>query len=92
MLRSNVDENSSISNLFEDKFVLDNFLARCNDLSESVSFENAKVFKEEFLKRNVNSNNSILNLNSMKMGFNSITAIGTGVEGRNFERINLADN
>ena len=37
--------------------------------------ENAKIFKEEFLKRNVKIQNGLLNLQGMRLGINSIMAL-----------------
>ena len=54
--------------------------------------ENAKIFKEEFLKRNVKVQN-MLNLQSMRLGINSIIALSNSLEkNKNIEKLNLADN
>jgi hypothetical protein len=37
--------------------------------------ENAKIFKEEFLKRNVKIQQGLLNLQSMRLGINSVVAL-----------------
>ena len=56
------------------------------------SVENAKIFKEEFLKRNVKVQVYALNLKSMRLGINSVIALSSGIEGRKIERLNLSDN
>ena len=43
------------------------------------------------IKRNVKNQNN-LNLQSMRLGLNSVIAISNGIEGKNIEKINLADN
>jgi len=50
------------------------FNARCHDSGEKNDIENAKLFKEELLKRNV-KNSTALNLQSMRLGINSMIAI-----------------
>ena len=42
-----------IVTLFNDQLHLDIFYARCQDTGDSTSYENAKIFKEEMIKRNV---------------------------------------
>ena len=48
--------------------------------------ENAKLFKEELLKRNVKNSNS-LNLQSLRLSINSIMAISDYIERRNIEKL-----
>ena len=54
--------------------------------------ENAKIFKEEFLKRNVKIQNGLLNLQGMRLGINSIMALSNCVHNKQVEKLNLADN
>lgn len=53
--------------------------------------ENAKNFKEELLKRNVKNSNA-LNLNSLRLGINSVLALSNNIHYRKFEKLNIADN
>jgi hypothetical protein len=61
--------------------------------------ENAKLFKEDLLKRNVKNSNN-LNLQSMRLGINSIISLSNSLQPRNvtliinlkLEKLNLADN
>ena len=50
-----------IAELFEDQLYTDLFNARCHDTGETANLENAKLFKEDLLRRNV-KNSSALNL------------------------------
>jgi hypothetical protein len=85
------DSTQNISSLFENQLQTDIFNARCHDTGDSTTLENAKVFKEEFLKRNVKIQN-VFNLQSMRLGINAVIALSNGIEGQNIERLNLADN
>lgn len=63
--------------------------------------ENAKLFKEDLLRRNV-KNSSALNLQSLRLGINAIIALSNALQTRKvspyvvtssqFEKLNLADN
>ena len=53
--------------------------------------ENAKLFKEDLLRRNV-KNSSSLNLQSLRLGINAIIALSNALQTRKFEKLNLADN
>ena len=54
---------------------------------------NAKIFKEEFNKRNMKVPPNVLNLSSMRLGLNSIVALaGILANRKDIERLNLADN
>ena len=56
-----------------------------------MTLENAKIFKEEYLKRNVKMEND-LDLQSMRLGLNSVIAVSNFVIEKNIHKINLADN
>ena len=47
------DLTQNINSLFENQLQTEVFNARCHDTGDSTTLENAKIFKEEFLKRNV---------------------------------------
>ena len=53
------NSTQNIAVLFEDQFQTDIFNARCHDTGDSTTLENAKIFKEEFLKRNVKIQNTL---------------------------------
>lgn len=53
--------------------------------------DNAKLFKEELLKRNV-KNSQALNLQSLRLGINSMIALSNSVREKNLEKLLLADN
>ena len=54
---------------------------------------NAKIFKEEFNKRNMKAPPNALNLSSMRLGLNSIVALaGILANRKDIERLNVADN
>ena len=63
-----------IADLLEDPLYSEIFNAMCHDSGEKNDIENAKLFKEELLKRNV-KNSTALNLQSMRLGINSMIAI-----------------
>jgi NLR family CARD domain-containing protein 3 len=68
------------------------FHARCHDSGEAASIENAKLFKEDLLKRNV-KNSTALNLQGLRLGINSMIALYNSIHFRkSIEKINLADN
>ena len=52
--------------------------------------ENAKIFKEELLKKNA-KNNKMLNLASLRLGINSIIALSNSNLSK-YERLHLGDN
>ena len=55
--------------------------------------ENAKLFKEELLKRNA-KNSTTLNLQSLRLGINSVISLSNPkmIEHRKIDKLNLADN
>lgn len=55
--------------------------------------ENAKLFKEELLKRNA-KNSTTLNLQSLRLGINCVVALSNPkvIEHRRIDKLNLADN
>ena len=74
------DSDQNIKSLFENTLHYNIFTQRCHDTGDSATLENAKVFKEEFLKRNVKQQN-IFNLQSMRLGINAVIALSNGIEG-----------
>lgn len=50
-----------VKELLEDPLYVEIFNARCHDSGETTNMENAKLFKEDLLKRNV-KNSPALNL------------------------------
>jgi NLR family CARD domain-containing protein 3 len=44
------------------------------------------------LKRNVKIQSGLLNLQAMRLGINSVIALSNGIEGKNIDKLNLADN
>jgi Ran GTPase-activating protein (RanGAP) involved in mRNA processing and transport len=78
--------------VLEDPLYTEIFNARCHDASESTSVENAKLFKEDLLKRNV-KNSTALNLQTLRLGINSMIALSNCIQNRkSVEKLNLADN
>ena len=54
--------------------------------------ENAKIFKEELLKKNVKNSNT-LNLQTLRLGINSIIALSNSIQNRpQVDKLHLADN
>ena len=81
-----------IKELLEDQLYVDIFNARCHDGGEATNLENAKLFKEDLLKRNV-KNSPLLNLQSLRLGINSMIALSNSIGSRKVvEKLNLADN
>jgi len=81
-----------IPDLLEDPLYTAIFQARCHDSGEAQDIENAKLFKEDLLKRNV-KNSTALNLQSMRLGINSMIALYNNIHTRKVvEKLNLADN
>ena len=55
--------------------------------------DNAKLFKEDLLKRNGNLNESnALNLNSLRLGVNCVISLSHTIARYGIEKLNLADN
>lgn len=77
--------------MFDDQLHADVFTARCHDTGEDANAENARLFKEDILKRNA-KNSTFLKFQSLRLGVNSIIALSTALQGRNVDKINLADN
>jgi NLR family CARD domain-containing protein 3 len=63
-----------VTELLEDLLYVEIFNARCHDSGESTNMENAKLFKEDLLKRNV-KNSTSLNLQSLRLGINAMIAL-----------------
>ena len=57
--------------------------------SHHILVENAKIFKEEFLKRNVKTQQGILNLQSMRLGINSVIALSNKI-GHGGKKVSLS--
>ena len=66
------------------------FNARCHDTGETANsnnlmlmlvVENAKLFKEDLLRRNVKNSNA-LNLQSLRLGINAIIALSNALQNR----------
>lgn len=53
------DLQIKIKDLLEDQLYVEIFNARCHDSGEPTSIENAKLFKEDLLKRNVKNSTSL---------------------------------
>ena len=53
------DLQLKIKDLLEDPLYVEIFNARCHDSGEHTSIENAKLFKEDLLKRNVKNSTSL---------------------------------
>lgn len=53
--------------------------------------ENAKLFKEDLLRRNVKNSNA-LNLQDLRLGVNAILALSNFTGPKKFEKLNLAGN
>jgi hypothetical protein len=97
----------AIKDIFENELYTELFTARCNDSGESVSgklliflkfiisVENAKLFKEDLLKRNV-KDSTALNLQSLRLGINSVISLSNTINqtggSRHIDKLNLADN
>jgi len=81
-----------IKELLEDPLYVEVFNARCHDSGEPTNIENAKLFKEDLLKRNV-KNSTTLNLQSLRLGINAMIALSNSIHNRKVvEKLNLADN
>ena len=81
-----------VKELLEDPLYVDIFNARCHDSNETTNIENAKLFKEDLLKRNV-KNSTTLNLQSLRLGINAMIALSNSIKTRKaVEKLNLADN
>ncbi|CAI2387605.1 unnamed protein product [Moneuplotes crassus] len=85
------DKEKSIKEIFDDPLHFEVFTARCHDTGESASTENARLFKEDILKRNVKAS-LFLKFQSLRLGVNSIIALSTALQGSNIEKLSLADN
>lgn len=85
-------QSTPISELFEDQLHTDLFNARCHDTGEATTLENAKIFKEELLKKNVKNSNT-LNLSTLRLGITSIIALSNSIQNRpHVDKLHLADN
>ena len=81
-----------VKELLEDPLYVEIFNARCHDSNETTNIENAKLFKEDLLKRNV-KNSTTLNLQSLRLGINAMIALSNSIKTRKaVEKLNLADN
>jgi len=81
----------SIQEIFDDPLHYEVFTARCHDTGESSNPENARLFKEDILKRNAKSS-IFLKFQSLRLGVNSIIALSTALQSKQIEKLNLADN
>lgn len=83
---------AKVKELLEDPLYVEIFNARCHDSGETTNIENAKLFKEDLLKRNV-KNSTTLNLQSLRLGINAMIALSNSIQTRKtVEKLNLADN
>jgi len=85
------DTAKAIRNIFDDPLHYEVFAARCHDTGEASSVENARLFKEDILKRNAKVSR-FLKFQSLRLGVNSIIALSTSLQGRKIDKLNLADN
>lgn len=53
--------------------------------------ENARLFKDELLKRNV-KNSNVLALQSLRLGINSIISLSNTIQAKKVDKLQLADN
>ena len=67
-----------VKELLEDPLYVEIFNARCQDSGETTNIENAKLFKEDLLKRNV-KNSTTLNLQSLRLGINAMIALSKSI-------------
>lgn len=83
---------AKVKELLEDPLYVEIFNARCHDSGETTNIENAKLFKEDLLKRNV-KNSTTVNLQSLRLGINAMIALSNSIKTRKtVEKLNLADN
>jgi Ran GTPase-activating protein (RanGAP) involved in mRNA processing and transport len=85
------NKNKDVLDIFDDPLHADVFTARCHDTGEIANAENARLFKEDILKRNAKAS-KFLKFQSLRLGVNSIIALSTSIQGRSIEKLNLADN
>lgn len=83
--------NKNALDIFEDKLHAEVFTARCHDTGEIANAENARLFKEDILKRNAKAS-KFLKFQSLRLGVNSIIALATALQDRKIDKLNLADN
>ncbi len=50
---------AKVKELLEDPLYVEIFNARCHDSGETTNIENAKLFKEDLLKRNVKNSTTV---------------------------------
>src|SRR5574343_2027548 len=67
-----------IFSIFEDDLFAELYNARCHDTGENLDTESAKTFREEILKRN-DQNIEVINLNSLRLGINSIISLANSL-------------
>lgn len=77
--------------IFEDDLFAELYNARCHDTGEQIEAEGARAFREEILKRN-DQNTENINLQSTRLGINSIISLANSLMTRRLVRLNLADN
>ena len=82
---------AQVMEVFDDSLHAELFSARCHDTGEPSSIENAKLFKEDILRRNV-KNSTTLNLQGLRFGLNAVIALSNHSGKKKFDKINLADN
>ena len=85
------EKDKSIAEVFDDPLHFEVFTARCHDTGEMANLENARLFKEDILKRNAKSTH-FLKFQSLRLGVNSIIALSTALQGKSVEKLNLSDN
>jgi hypothetical protein len=96
-VQQNKVQANPIYDVFEDQLYTELFTSRCHDTGETSNskqaypVENAKLFKEDLLRRNVKNSNN-LNLQSLRLGINAIISLSNSMQFRKLDKLNLADN
>ena len=91
LIRVAIKYRNEVFGIFESELYAELFNARCHDTGESTTMEVARAFREEILKRN-SEKADIINLQSMKLGINSIISLANSLLGEKVTSLNLADN
>ena len=69
------------------------FKDRASDSGEPVTVDGARLFYEEILKRNQHKRSNLLNLQSMRLGTQSMVCLHQNIQKmEHIKRINLAEN
>jgi hypothetical protein len=75
--QTNTDgKEKDLEDIFDDPLHYEVFTARCHDTGELANAENARLFKEDILKRNAKASR-FLKFQSLRLGVNSIIALST---------------